>query len=241
MANSFFKFKQFIVHQENCAMKVCTDACLFGGWVAERMKNYELEIKNCLDIGTGTGLLSLMLAQQNQDIIIDAIEINEDAANQAKNNFLASLWNNRLNSIYADVNQYLFSKKYQLIISNPPFFENDLKSDNAKRNLALHSSQLRLDELLKVIKNNLSSDGKFAILLPYHRTDSFEELCSIHQFFLEEKVLVKQTPAHNYFRSMLLFSSSKTEKTEKEITVKTSEQQYSMEFITLLKEYYLYL
>jgi len=240
MANNFFKFKQFIVHQENCAMKVCTDACLFGGWIAERMKNFKLETKHCLDIGAGTGLLSLMLAQQNKDIVIDAIEINKDAANQAKDNFLASPWSNKLNSICADVKQYQFAKNYQLIISNPPFFENDLKSDDTKRNLALHSSQLRLDELLEVIKNNLVSDGKFAILLPYHRTNFFEKLCRDYQFFLEEKVLVTQTHTHNYFRSMLLFSSTKIEKTEKEITIKTQEQQYTAAFSALLKDYYLH-
>lgn len=239
MSNNYFQFKQFTVQQEQCAMKVCTDACLFGAWVAEKIRNPKSEIRNMLDIGTGTGLLSLMLAQQT-DATIDAIEIDEAAATQAAQNFEASPWNNRLNVHNSSIQELeqQTNTRYDLIISNPPFFENDLKGDNVKRNIALHSSELSLDDLLNAIDKYLNDDGLFAVLLPYHRTAYFEKLAGL-KYCLHERVLVKQTPKHNYFRSMLLFGATKTETKENEIIIRDEEDYYSEMFITLLKDYYL--
>jgi tRNA1Val (adenine37-N6)-methyltransferase len=239
MSNSYFQFKQFTVQQEQCAMKVCTDACLFGAWAAERIQHPKSAIRNILDIGTGTGLLSLMLAQQT-DAIIDAVEIDEAATTQARQNFEESPWKDRLN-VYNSAIQELdqrTNKRYDLIISNPPFFENDLRGDNAKRNIALHSSELSLDELLNAIDKHLKDDGSFAVLLPYHRTAYFEKLAGL-KYFLQEKILVKQTPKHNYFRSMLLFGATKAEIKEGEIIIREEDELYGETFITLLKDYYL--
>jgi len=239
MSNNYFQFKQFTVQQEHCAMKVCTDACLFGAWVADKIKSENSKVKSVLDVGTGTGLLSLMLAQQT-DAIIDAVEIDEAAALQAGQNFDTSPWKERLN-IYNSSIQELdqqTTQQYDLIISNPPFFENDLKGDNAKKNIALHSSELSLDELSNAIDAHLKEDGSFAVLLPYHRTVYFEKLAGL-KYVLQEKVLVKQTSKHNYFRSMLLFGSTKTKIKEGEIIIREEDEQYSEAFITLLKDYYL--
>src|SRR6187401_331254 len=106
MANSYFQFKQFTIHQDQCAMKVTTDACLFGAWVAEEINNEKLIINNCLDIGAGTGLLALMVAQKNREIEIEAIEIDKDAAEQAKDNVASSSWKEQINIIQADVKAF---------------------------------------------------------------------------------------------------------------------------------------
>jgi tRNA1Val (adenine37-N6)-methyltransferase len=219
-------------------MKVTTDACLFGAYCAERLKQ---NAKNILDIGTGTGLLSLMLAQKNSTSLIDAVEIEEQAALQAKQNFQQSPWIERLKIHNTSIQQFSHTTKNQFdfIITNPPFFNNDLKSDQQNRNLALHSTALNFEELIHCIKKLLSPTGKFAVLLPYHRTAAFILLAN--DFCIEEKVLVKQTLSHNYFRSILIFGKEKVETIEKEIIIQLKPNQYSDEFIELLKEYYLYL
>lgn len=239
MPNSFFRFKQFVVHQERCAMKVCTDACLFGSLLPTSCNGEG--VKHVLDIGAGTGLLSLMYAQKNPDAIIDAVEIDKAAAIQARENFEASPWNERLNVYHCSIQQLdnSMDHQYDLIISNPPFFENDLKSDDAKRNLALHSSELSLEELLTAVNKHLTEEGCFAVLLPYRRNDYFAQLATGHGYFLREKILVKQTPQHNYFRSILLFSRQPANTVQKEIIVTAKEGAYTPEFTTLLKDYYL--
>ncbi|MEP6616520.1 MAG: methyltransferase, partial [Ginsengibacter sp.] len=139
-------------------MKVCTDACVFGGWLANKMTIIGRDSQNFLDIGTGTGLLSLMVAQKSS-VEIDAIEIEENAFVQARENFRSSPWSKVLHAIHGDVTTYPFRKKYDLIICNPPFYESDLRSPDDKKNQARHDESLRLDELVNVVSNLLNSDG----------------------------------------------------------------------------------
>ena len=240
MSNNYFQFKQFLIQQDACAMKVTTDACLFGAWAAEKMQNETDKINKVLDIGTGTGLLSLLLAQKNSTSIIDAVEIDESAAIQAQQNFKATTWEKRLQVFTTSIQRFSHSSLYDFIITNPPFFNNDLLSENDKRNLALHSKALTLEELIQAIKINLSLNGKFAILLPYHRTESFIQLAAEHFFYVEEKVMVKQTDKHDYFRSMLLFGKEIVSIKLQEIIIKKNDT-YSNEFKNLLSDYYLHL
>jgi tRNA1Val (adenine37-N6)-methyltransferase len=123
MSNSYFQFKQFIIHQDRCAMKVTTDGCLFGSLSPTLIK--EERVINVLDIGTGTGLLSLMLAQAKHNAYIDAIEIDKDAFEQACQNVEVSPWGGRIKVFHADARDNEFPHKYDLIISNPPFYEKD--------------------------------------------------------------------------------------------------------------------
>lgn len=238
MPNDYFQFKQFLIRQDKCAMKVCTDACLFGAWTAH---SSQLMACSVLDIGCGTGLL-LMLAQKLPDAVFDAVEIDEAAAEQAKENFDTSLWKERLNIYHTSIQQFAdaANKKYDIIISNPPFYENDLRSNNTKRNLALHSSDLKLEELINIADLLLNNDGDFFVLLPYRRTKKFEVLIE-RRFFIKEKVFIKQTPKHNYFRSMFWLTKRTTSLEQSEIIIMNEDGKYTTEFIELLKDYYLYL
>ena len=222
-------------------MKVCTDACLFGAWVAAKIINVELPIKHGLDIGTGTGLLSLMLAQKKNHLQIDAVEIEKNAFEQAIENVDRSPWRNSIKVFHIDVKDFISINKYEFIISNPPFFENDLLSEEKNKNLAKHNAGLPLNDLINVVKRNLSVTGYFAVLLPYHRLIEFEKLAEENDFYLKEKVSVRQTPMHNFFRAMLLFSTEKNSTTSIEISIKNKDENYTTEFSALLRDYYLYL
>jgi tRNA1Val (adenine37-N6)-methyltransferase len=238
MPNSFFQFKQFLIHQDRCAMKVTTDACLFGAIAANEIKKTGSHV--VLDIGSGTGLLSLMIAQKN-NTAIDAIEIDEAAYQQAKENFAASPWVERLHAIHTNAIYFTPNKKYDAIISNPPFFENNLKSGNEKKNAAKHDTTLTLEHLIQIVDTHLTQKGIFAVLLPYHRTEEFIATAKEAALHLTKKILVKQTPAHNYFRGILFFSRTKTEPQQQELIIKDEQQHYTKDFTELLKEYYLYL
>ena len=240
MPNNYFQFKQFTVQQEKAALKVSTDSCLFGAWVANEIESEKLKVESVLDIGAGTGLLMLMLAQKSQ-ASIDGIEIDKPSYQQAKENIEASPWKERLNLFHADAKQFSFSKKYNLIISNPPFYEGDLKSEAANRNIAMHDAGLKLDELIQLVDLNLTEDGSFAVLLPYARAERMIELGKLAELFLQKHLQVKQTVKHGYFRSMLLFSRTKNEPVMQDISIKDENNQYTTEFVNLLKDYYLYL
>ena len=239
MPNDYFAFKQFTIQQADCAMKVTTDGCLFGAWAAKTVYDSQLPIARTLDIGTGTGLLSLMFAQKIHTQI-DAVEIDAAAAMQAQANFEASPWAKRLQVYQTSIQAFspTTSHQYNFIITNPPFFEHDLKSTNAKRNIALHSAELSLETLLATIHRLLAANGQFAILLPYHRVSYFTELTTPFGFVLHQQVLVKQTPKHPYFRAMLLFGFTQTTTLERELIIK-AEDAYTEDFKILLKDYYL--
>lgn len=238
MPNNYFQFKQFTIQQDKCAMKVCTDACLFGAWAAEHLQQHIC--LDALDIGTGTGLLSLMLAQKIS-AAIDAVEIDKEAYKQAAENVQQSAYEKSIKVFHTSITDFKPDYKYSFIISNPPFFEADLKSAQQNKNAAKHDTTLTLDVLCQKVKQLMNEDGYFAVLLPYHRTNYFITESEKNNLHCIKMVLIKQTPRHDYFRSMLLFSFNKTTMTEKEITIKGADEKYSEAFIALLKDYYLYL
>jgi tRNA1Val (adenine37-N6)-methyltransferase len=240
LANSYFQFKQFTIQQGNCAMKVCTDACLFGAWVAETIHQQKKTVQNILDIGSGTGLLSLMIAQKS-NAVIDGVEIDKDAWLQSVENIQQSPFKNRVTITNTDVLSFQSSIKYDWIITNPPFFEHDLKSGNAQKNAAKHDTTLQLNQLVQIVAGFLKVDGFMAVLLPYHRMDDCIKAAEKLQLFVIHQILVKQTPKHQYFRCMLIFSCTKTTATAGELTIKNAENNYTAEFTRLLKDYYLQL
>lgn len=294
MANHYFQFKQFTVWQQHCAMKVTTDACLFGAWAAERLDTgyWKLDMQgriqdveglarnpaagvagswmpdpesvltptnigqrptvigqrttandqrpSILDIGTGTGLLSLMLAQKNT-LPIDAVEIDPMAAEQAMQNIQASPWSDRIQVIKGDITQLELAHTYHTIISNPPFFENQLASPDAGRQKALHASDLSLSNLFTAIARWLHPQGTILLLLPAYRLAELEKLAAQHRLHLQAVTWVKQTPCHEPFRMMAQLGYTPGGLQENTITIKEANQQYSEAFTALLKDYYLHL
>lgn len=218
-------------------MKVCTDSCLFGAWVAEHNKGKAYE--SVLDIGAGTGLLSLMYAQKSNSKI-DAIEIDIDAATQARENINASPWKDKINVINESLHSFQPDYLYDFIFSNPPFFEDDLISANKQKNNAKHNTSLSLKDLVSFISKHLKSDGAGAILIPYNRLEYLKNLLIDYNLNINQLTLVKQTDKHNYFRAMVYVIGNESDVYESnEIVIKDSNGNYSADFIELLKEYYL--
>ena len=218
-------------------MKVCTDACLFGAIIAKQNS----QVTNWLDIGTGTGLLSLMFAQKNNAAKIDAVELDAAAAVQAVENIAASPWAANIQVYNKDILDFTPHKKYDGIFSNPPFFEDNLRSVDETKNNAKHDTSLSLVKLLQVVDNLLDLNGFFAVLLPYHRVEYFIEEAKRSGLHLNKQILVKQTIKHTFFRGILFFSRIASETEQTEIIIKDSNQQYTPEFYTALKDYYLFL
>ena len=231
-------------------MKVTTDACLFGAWMAEEVRSQESGVGSqqsitnyTLDIGGGTGLLSLMFAQKNPEAEIVAVEIDKDAEKQAKENISASPWKERIVVLEGDVKYHNFPNKFDLIISNPPFYEKELRSESEKKNLAHHSENLTIEELLAIIKRYLNPDGFFFLLLPYKRNEEIKKLFKDQQLHISKMILVRQSVKHEYFRIFIKGSLKREEKETEfdELSIWDDNQQYTNEFVTLLKDYYLHL
>jgi len=237
MPNPYFKFKQFTINQDQCAMKVCTDACILGAWFSAKIPEYT----TVLDIGTGTGLLMMMLAQRSH-AEIHGIEIDLSSYKQAKENISQNKWKERLKLFPGDARTFVFPTKYDFIITNPPFFEDDLHSEDEREQVAKHSKLLTLDELLPVISNNLQPHGAFGILLPYHRWEYFDKLASLQHFFLTEKLFIKQSHRHPYFRAILHYSRSREDFAPAfDLIIQKEDGSYTEDFTELMKDYYLYL
>ena len=237
MANTYFQFKQFTIQQQHCAMKVCTDACLFGAWVSEKITDSSIE--QIIDIGAGTGLLSLMLAQ-NSLVSITAIEIQPLAAMQCNQNFAASSFHEQLHVACCDVLDYHPTGLADLIICNPPFFSGDLTSPNEASNIAKHDAGLSLAALAASC-NRLSNDGGLvALLLPCLRANEMKLLMRDNHFYTVSEAIVKHTELHKPFRAMIIFDRKLPETVTKEtIVIKDELQQYSPRYKALLHYYYL--
>jgi tRNA1Val (adenine37-N6)-methyltransferase len=234
--NKPFKFKQFTVNQDRCAMKVGTDAVLLGAWTT-----VEHHPTSILDIGSGTGILSLMLAQRTDASIIDAIEIDEDAYEHCVENFEQSPWNDRLFCYHASSLEFTdeIEEKYDLIVSNPPFYSADYKSENLQRDLARFSDALPFDHLLECISRLLSKEGKFSVIIPFSEEEKFRTLASKVNLFPHKILHVKGTLSSEIKRSLIVFSFIESEIIIQEIFIETSRHLYSDEYINLTKDFYL--
>jgi tRNA1Val (adenine37-N6)-methyltransferase len=240
MPNSYFRFKEFTIHQQQAGMKVSTDSCLFGAWCAQELRSMDPVPATILDIGTGTGLLLLMLAQQSM-ARLEGVELDLPSFEQAVENIRLSKWNDRIQLYNQDIRSFRSEIQYDLIVSNPPFYESSLKSENIQRNRALHDVGLKLDELLECVEYLLKPTGFFAVLLPFQRAEPFIQMAVNSKLYLYRRMDVRQTPMHKQFRSMLLFSKKAKDLLQQEITIKDEKQHYTNDFANLLRDYYLYL
>jgi tRNA1Val (adenine37-N6)-methyltransferase len=222
-------------------MKVTTDSCLFGSWISEQLHSGEgRPNKTVLDIGTGTGLLSLMIAQGNPGMTLSAVEIDGEAAREAKENVDASPWGDRVRVIHTNILEWDATGMHDIIISNPPFYENELRSPNAQRNKAHHSSHLTLGQLLGTIAKFLAPGGLFYLLLPYKRKEELREQFSKAKLSISRICLVRQTPGHDYFRMMVEGCRQPVPEIGfDEMVIKETNGDYSAEFMRLLKPFYL--
>lgn len=239
MPNSYFQFKQFLVEQGQTAMKVTTEACAFGAWIVQQ----ELQPRRILDIGTGTGLLSLMLAQY-YTCPIDGVEIDEAAAKQAASNFEVSPWSDRLHIIHTDIQSFasITAQKYDLIISNPPFFATHHLSDHSGRNKALHQGLLTQKELLASVKALLSEKGKFAVIYPLFEASQFLSFAETVKLKLSSQLFLKDKeskPALRQFQMLQNGEDASNEPTE--LVIKNESGDYTDTFVDWLKPYYLHL
>ena len=235
MANSFFQFKQFIVHQSEAALKVCTESCIFGASIPVNDAN------RILDIGTGTGLLALMLAQRSA-APIEAIELDEASARDAKLNFQDSPWKDRLKLHVGDIKTFTTTQKFDLIISNPPFFIHQLKSTDKRTNAALHGSELQPQDLCSIVNDLASEEGRFFVLLPEQELFLLRQQLESSGWSTFFELSIYQESGKSVFRKIGGFSKKEIKTmVVQQLAIYKNGRIYTDEFISLLKEYYLYL
>lgn len=235
MPNNYFKFKQFTIHQDKCAMKVGTDGVLLGAWADCENAN------SILDIGTGTGLITLMLAQRSI-AKIDAVEIDEAACVQAKENIEKSLWSDRIEIFNIPFQDFSKStnEKYDLIVSNPPYFQNSLYAPDEKRTDARHNSNLKLDELLNGALKLLTRKGKLSIILPYLEGALFILKAAENGLYCVRQTKVLPKPDRAPKRLLLEFISEKMPLIEQELIIELNKRhEYSEAYKNLTKDFYL--
>ena len=235
MPNPFFHFKQFTVYHDQCAMKVGTDGVLLGIWA---------DIKNAhsaLDIGTGSGLIALMLAQRNSQLNIHAIDIDTDAINQTKENILRSPFSTQITCEQIPLDEFAKSTdvKYDLIVSNPPFFDKSLKSPDKQRTLARHTDSLLVEELIKKASKLLSNNGRLSIIYPYDYKENLILLAKENNLFISRITNVYPTPNSAPKRILMELVYNKTDLTEDNLIIEKERHIYSDEFSALAKDFYL--
>lgn len=242
MSQHPFQFKQFRVFQNQCAMKIGTDGVLLGAWT-----NLDHDPQSILDIGSGTGVIALQLAQRSSANTIDAIEIDHDAHAQCMHNFEESPWGDRLFCYHASVQEFAseIEEEYDLIVSNPPFFEtpnttdSQIEKPNKARAKARFTDALPFQHLAVCASRLLSETGIFATVLPKQETASFIEIAKISGLFLHRICNVRGTETSNVKRCLLEFKFHKTQKISEELTIEISRHQYTSAYKKLVQDFYL--
>lgn len=233
MANSWFQFQQFRIHQDRCAMKISTDAVLLGALAHAENPT------RILDIGTGTGVIALMLAQRFSQAKITAVELDGDAAVQAGENFRESVFSERLTLVPGRIQDFQSQYRFNLIVSNPPFFLDHLKSADAKRNKALHTDELSFDALVKKVTELLAESGTFWVILPPRQSMNLEDLAQKSGLFLSQKIMIRDSKVKPVHREVCEFTFHKAVKKDEELVLKDENSNYSGGYSTLLSGFLL--
>ena len=234
MGNAWFQFKQFRVSQEKSALRVGTDGVLLGAWCDVKPST------RILDVGTGTGVIALMLAQRTPSNI-EAVEISAEACSDASFNFENSPWKERLTLHCEDFLKLHASElpPFDLIVSNPPFFKNSLRSADHSSSLARHDIGLSFEQLISGARNLLTPVGRLAVIIPADAFDDFRETARLTGFYLARKTLVIPKTGKPPKRVLLEFSLVPCYPFEEELVILLGDQQYSDKFISLTKDFYL--
>lgn len=235
MPNPYFSFKQFTVYHDRCAMKVGIDSVLLGVWCRIG------KVDRILDIGTGTGLIALMLAQRS-DATIDAIEIDAEAVLQATENVIRSPWTERVKVLKVSLQDFatLSSQRYDLIVSNPPYFVNSLKAPAESRTLARHTDTLTHEELIINSMTLLNPDGRLCIILPVVEALQCRDYALSNGLFCTREVQVIPKPGARAKRTLLEFGFQQSQQELSELLIESTERHhYSEEFSILAKDFYL--
>lgn len=234
---SKFQFKQFALEQDRCAMKIGTDGVLLGAWTPIQNNPFSI-----LDIGTGTGIIALMLSQRSAAEQIDALEIDDEAYEQATDNFENSPWNDRLFCFHAGLDEFVEEPEdeYDLIVSNPPFYTEDYKSENEQRDLARFTDAMPFEDLIEAAALLLSENGIFSVIIPFKEEKNFIALANQCELYPVKITRVKGTPTTEIKRSLLAFSRNENAETEiDELIIETARHIYTSEYIELTKDFYL--
>ncbi|WP_432671780.1 tRNA1(Val) (adenine(37)-N6)-methyltransferase [Flavobacterium sp. SM2513] len=232
-----FNFKQFSVEQDRTAMKIGTDGVLLGAWSPIPKNCYSV-----LDIGTGTGIIALMIAQRSTAEQIDALEIDENAYEQATKNFENSPWDDRLFCFHAGLDELIDEPEdeYDLIISNPPFYTENYKTEDEQRDLARFEDAMPFEILIEAADLLLSENGIFSAIIPFKEEEHFLTLAKEYELFPIKITRVKGTPTSEIKRSLLAFQRIESNEIEiDELIIETERHVYTAEYIALTKEFYL--
>ena len=234
---SVFQFKKFSVNQDQTAMKIGTDGVLLGAWTP-----IENNPKAILDIGTGTGIIALILAQRSEAEQIDALEIDESAYEQAVDNFENSPWGDRLFCFHAGLDEFVEEPEdeYDLIVSNPPFYSEDFRSENEQRDLARFHEAMPFEDLIEAADLLLSENGIFSVIIPYKEEDRFIDLCAEAELFPVKVTRVKGSHKTPTVRSLLAFKRYELAVlVADELVIEINRHEYTDDYIELTKDFYL--
>ncbi|WP_271393830.1 tRNA1(Val) (adenine(37)-N6)-methyltransferase [Aequorivita sinensis] len=234
--NKPFQFKQFTIEQDRCAMQIGTDGVLLGAWVS--IENNPFSI---LDIGAGTGVIALQLAQRSDAEMIDALEVDDNAYEQCVDNFENSPWGDRLFCYHASLGEFIeeIEDKYDLIVSNPPFYSEDYKTSDESRDLARFNDSLPFDDLIFSASQLLSEEGIFAVVIPRKEEEGFLKMAEQENLFAKRICRVKGNETSQEKRSLIAFSFEKSTPKIENLTIETSRHKYTEEYISLVNEFYL--
>ena len=235
MANTYFQFKQFIIHQDRCGMKLSTDAVILGAVACHESAT------KILDVGTGTGAIALMLAQRYLDAFIEAVELDKDAYMQATDNVSLSPWNNRVKLYHQSFQNFSANHpdSFALVVSNPPYFPDHIRSKDQQRNLALHNDSLPFEDLINGVARVLSPKGLFWVILPERQMQDLEQLAVEKGLFPHQKVIVRNRPDAPVLRVVQAFSFLATVPSETTLCIRDQERQYSPAYRELLSDFLL--
>jgi len=235
MANNYFQFKQFRIEQSEAGMKVTTDGCFFGASINPVNSGI------ILDIGTGTGLLALMLAQKTETRI-DAIEINQDAYEQARANFENSSWKDRLRIFHTPLQEFQPEDLYDQVVCNPPFFVNSNLGTSNNKNQALHATTLNMKDLAEHSARLLKTDGEIWVMYPQIEMEQFIRIAAENGLYPHIQITLKNTSYGPVFRDIIAFRKNEGNLTKTvDVYIKKSDGAYSEDFVKALKDYYLHL